>query len=105
MASSINTEISTDFIPVTLTENTLKLKCTNSYQYAVRTYDSSKQFLNVVPGYAFKNPPLGWGTDTENLVDNTLGSNVAYIKILFRADRTGTTVISTIDGILTVNGE
>ena len=45
----------------------------------------------------------GRGTDTENLVDNTLGSNVAYIKILFRADSTGTTVISTIDGILTVN--
>lgn len=101
--TSSTTRISTDYIPVTITDNKLKLICTNSYQYTIRLYDSSKQYLNIVSGTAFKDSTTGWGTGTENVVDSNLNSNVAYIRILFRADSTGTTLISTIDGTFTVN--
>ena len=98
-----NARLSTDYIPVTITNNKLKLICTNSYQYSIRLYSSSKRFLNVVPGNVFKNSGLGWGTDTENISHDNLNSNVAYIRILFRADSTGTTEINTINGTFTVN--
>ena len=59
--------------------------------------------MNTVPGGVFKDGGLGWGTGTENISHDNLNSNVAYIRILFRVDSTGTTEINTISGTFTVN--
>lgn len=99
--TSSNTRISTDYIPVTITDNKIKIICSNDYQYGIRLYDSSKQYLRSVPINAYKDSILGWGTGEETISNNL--SDVAYIRLLFRADSTGTTEINTISGTLTVN--
>ena len=97
------TRVSTDYIPVTISNTTLTVNYSGTYQYALRLYDSSKTFLGITPSSAFKNPRLGWGTGQETIRDSSLTSNVAYVRLLFRADSTGTTEINTISGTLTVN--
>ena len=101
--TSSTTRVSTDYIPVTITGSSIKINYSGTYQYALRLYDSSKTCLGITPSSAFKNPKLGWGTGQETITDSSLTSNVAYVRLLFRADSTGTTEINTISGTLTVN--
>ena len=88
---------------MTISNTSMTVNYSGTYQYALRFYDSSKTCVGRTTGSSFKDSKLGWGTGQETIRESTLTSNVAYVRFLFRADSTGTTEMSSIDGILTVN--